>query len=97
MIPLPNETPGQWWDNTGSEQARIEAAEAAGYTADFDPAIYFLHDVPADAITVGESHVRDEADIVFGQPCDIKQWPDVPTQVVASAGTGSSRWNSNAE
>lgn len=28
MIPLPGETPGAWWDNTGSQEARVAAAEA---------------------------------------------------------------------
>ena len=27
MIPVPGETPGAWWDNTGSVQARSAAAE----------------------------------------------------------------------
>src|ERR1700743_1968869 len=26
MIPQPGETPGEWWDNVGSEQARTAAA-----------------------------------------------------------------------
>ncbi|HKS43578.1 MAG TPA: alpha/beta hydrolase family protein [Amycolatopsis sp.] len=86
MIPRPGETPGQWWGNTGSEAARIAAAQAAGYPTEFDQGTYFLHDVPADVVVAGESHDYGEADIVFGQPCDIRQWPDVPTRVVAAAG-----------
>src|SRR5260221_6542152 len=42
MIPVSGETPGQWWDNTGWEQARLAAAERGGYGT--DPAAYFLHD-----------------------------------------------------
>jgi pimeloyl-ACP methyl ester carboxylesterase len=83
MIPRPGETPGQWWGNTGSEPARRAAAEAGGYSADFDLATYFLHDVPAEVLAGGQDQNRPEADIAFGQPCDIERWPDVATRVLA--------------
>ncbi|WRZ88435.1 alpha/beta fold hydrolase [Streptomyces sp. NBC_01007] len=85
MVPLPGETPGQWWGNTGSEPARLAAAEAGGYGAEFDLDTYFLHDVPAAVAAAGADHERPEADIAFGQPCDIKRWPDVTTRVLAGA------------
>ena len=83
MIPLPGETPGDWWDHTGWEQARIAAARAGGYPVEFDLAAYFLHDVPAEVAAAGEAHAHPEADIAFGQPCAIERWPDVPTRVIA--------------
>jgi pimeloyl-ACP methyl ester carboxylesterase len=83
MIPLPGETPGDWWDQTGWEQARVAAAQAGGYPAEFDLATYFLHDVPAEVAAAGEEHQYAEADIAFGQPCAIERWPDVPTRVIA--------------
>ena len=83
MIPLPGETPGAWWDNTGWEPARIAAARVGGYPAEFDLATYFLHDVPAEVVATGEGHNFPEADIAFGQPCAIERWPDVPTRVLA--------------
>lgn len=83
MIPLPGETPGDWWANTGWEQARIAAARAGGYPAEFDLATYFLHDVPAEVTATGEGRGYDEAEIAFGQPCAIDHWPDVPTRVIA--------------
>ena len=83
MIPLPGETPGAWWDNTGWESARIAAARAGGYPAEFDLATYFLHDVPAEVVATGEGHNFPEADIAFGQPCAIERWPEVPTRVLA--------------
>lgn len=85
MIPLPGETPGQWWGNTGSEPARVAAAEAGGYTAEFDLDTYFLHDVPAEVAAAGADHQQPEADITFSQPCDIEKWPDVTTHVLAAA------------
>jgi pimeloyl-ACP methyl ester carboxylesterase len=83
MIPRPGETAGEWWNNTGWEPARIAAAQAGGYPAEFDLATYFLHDVPADVVAAGEAHQYPEADIAFGQPCAIDRWPDVPTRVLA--------------
>ena len=83
MIPVPGETPGAWWDNTGWELARVAAARRGGYPAEFDLAAYFLHDVPAEVAAAGEAHAHPEADIAFGQPCAIERWPDVPTRVIA--------------
>ena len=53
MIPRPGETAGQWWENTGSSQARIEAAGRGGYPVEFDEALYFLHDVPPEVVAAG--------------------------------------------
>jgi pimeloyl-ACP methyl ester carboxylesterase len=83
MIPLPGETAGDWWGDTGWEPARIAAARAGGYPVEFDLDAYFLHDVPADVAAAGEAHAFPEADIAFGQPCPIDRWPDVPTRVIA--------------
>lgn len=46
MIPAPGETPGQWWDNTGSGKARRAADEAVGRSGEFGVETYFLHDLP---------------------------------------------------
>ena len=83
MIPLPGETPGAWWDDTGAAEARVQAAKAGGYATEFDPETYFLHDVPAETLASGAAHVRDEAAVAFGQPCAIERWPDVLTNVLA--------------
>jgi alpha-beta hydrolase superfamily lysophospholipase len=34
MIPRPGETPGDWWENVGSEQARLAAAARDGYSTE---------------------------------------------------------------
>jgi pimeloyl-ACP methyl ester carboxylesterase len=85
MIPWPGETPGEWWDNTGSAKARTAAAEAGGYGTDFDEAVYFLHDVPPEVAASGASQQRPEADAVFGSRCDFGQWPAIPIRAVAGA------------
>ncbi len=83
MIPCPGETPGAWWGNTGSEEARVTAARDGGYPAEFDLDTYFLHDLPAEVLASGQASGAPEADIAFGQPCAIDRWPDVPTRVIA--------------
>lgn len=45
MIPRLGETPGDWWSNTGWQQARREQQERTGVAMDDDAAV-FLHDVP---------------------------------------------------
>ena len=83
MIPLPGETAGDWWDNTGSTAARTEAARQGGYSETFDLATYFLHDVPPEIIAQGEAHERSEADAVFTEPCHFDGWPEVPIHAIA--------------
>jgi pimeloyl-ACP methyl ester carboxylesterase len=86
MIPTPGETPGAWWENTGSLRARKAAAERGGYSTRFDLAVYFLHDVPPTVAAAGEAHQRPEADAAFESVCDFEAWPSVPTRVAAGAG-----------
>jgi pimeloyl-ACP methyl ester carboxylesterase len=85
MIPVPGETPGAWWGDTGWEQARTKAAERGGYGTGLDLAVYFLHDVPPEVAAAGEPYQRPEADAVFGSVCDFGSWPAVPMRVVAGA------------
>jgi pimeloyl-ACP methyl ester carboxylesterase len=85
MLPSPGETPGAWWENTGSLRAREAAAERGGYSPRFDLAVYFLHDVPPDVAAAGQAHQRPEADAAFESVCDFEAWPSVPIRVVAGA------------
>ena len=60
MIPVPGETAGDWWGNTGAARARIGAAERGGYGTEFDLQTYFLHDLPEGVLRSGPPHQRDE-------------------------------------
>ena len=53
MVPVPGESPGDWWANTGWEQARRRQAERRGRPTDgdFDPVVEFFHDVPPEVVT----------------------------------------------
>jgi pimeloyl-ACP methyl ester carboxylesterase len=83
MIPVPGETAGDWWANTGWEEARVAAANRGGYSPSFDLATYFLHDLPPEIVEQGGAHERPEADVVFGEPCRFEAWPAVPIHVIA--------------
>ena len=82
MIPIPNETAGVWFQATSATKARERAALESGYSADFDMATYFFHDVPDDVIQSDAGRDRDEAAIIFSEPCRFDHWPDVPIHVL---------------
>ena len=81
MVPLPGETPGEWWGNTGAIEARDEAAVVGGY-GPFELETYFLHDVDTTGL---RDEQYPESDRVFGTPCSFSRWPDVPIRVLAGA------------
>src|SRR3954470_9855431 len=65
MIPLPGERATDWWEATGSEQARLDPARSGGYDTALTLDTHFLHDVPADVVAAGAEHQSPEADIAF--------------------------------
>ena len=85
MVPAPGEPAGEWWANTGWEQARRDEAARSGRSTDsgVDPMVDFFHDVPgeivAEAMARGE---RAQAGRPFEQPWPLERWPDVPTRFV---------------
>jgi pimeloyl-ACP methyl ester carboxylesterase len=83
MLPVPGETAGAWWDDTDAKAARIAAAAREGYSRELDVATYFLHDVPPEVAARGENERREEAEIVFREPCRFAAWPEVETHVIA--------------
>ena len=85
MIPRPGETAAAWWGNTGAVAARVAAATAGGYSAEFDLWTYFLHDVAESVLRNGPSRQREQAESIFSEPCRFDRWPQIPTRVIASA------------
>jgi pimeloyl-ACP methyl ester carboxylesterase len=83
MVPLPNESPGEWWENTGYTDARRESDARLGLPTDgaFEPLTIFFHDVPdevtAEAVRRGE---RRQSDTPFLKPWPLAAWPDLPTE-----------------
>ncbi|MFG2041759.1 alpha/beta fold hydrolase [Dactylosporangium sp. NPDC048998] len=85
MIPVPGETGGAWWTNTGQEQARRENDRSEGRDPDagFDPLVYFFHDVPADVTAEATAAQPAQSGTPFEQPWPLERWPDVPTTVLS--------------
>jgi len=59
MIPDPGETAGEWWASVDAVAERERAADAGGYSRDFDLATYFLHDVRPEVAAEGEQPASD--------------------------------------
>ena len=60
MVPAPGESAGEWWANTGQEQAQREQAEREGRDPDDDdPVTVFLHDLPPELIADSLQGVRE--------------------------------------
>ena len=85
MIPVPGETPGEWWDATGQGDAQRVNDLRSGRDPDapFDLATYFLHDLPAGLRTEIAEHGGTDSEALFGSVCDFEAWPPVPMRVLA--------------
>jgi pimeloyl-ACP methyl ester carboxylesterase len=85
MIPVPGESPGAWWDNTGQPQARRanDIRDGRDPDAEFDLSTYFFHDVPPDLTEFGLGNGKRQADRPFGDTCSFTAWPRVPIHVIA--------------
>jgi pimeloyl-ACP methyl ester carboxylesterase len=84
MIPAPGETPGQWWANTGYQQAADEAAKLDdGKAGNDDPLVTYYNGVPRplaeEALRRGG---RGESSSVYATPWPLDAWPDVPTKFI---------------
>ena len=82
MIPIPGETAGAWWGDTGMEKARVSHARKLGYPVEFDLDTYFLHDVPPEVIATADPDAG-QSDRPLQDPCGFETWP---APVIAIAG-----------
>ncbi len=82
MVPSVGESPGDWWGNTGQQQAAAEMAEREGRPTggEFDPHVWFFHDVPSEVAQALMAHEVEQADKPFDAPWPMAAWPDVPTR-----------------
>jgi Alpha/beta hydrolase family len=79
MVPSPGEPPGDWWANTGYQQARREQDERDGGAPDDDIAL-FLHDVPPVLAAEAMRRGRDQSATPMETPWPLRAWPKVPTR-----------------
>lgn len=85
MIPKPGETPGEWWANTGHDEAIRDLIARQGPMRNWGPEGFidaFLHDVDPALAEESGRHVREQSDGPFGAPWPLDAWPDVPTRVL---------------
>jgi len=74
MIPSPGEAPGDWWTNTGYEQA---------VTVPDDEIATYYHDVPPELVQEALRRVRDHpSERSLREPWPLSAWPDVATRVL---------------
>jgi pimeloyl-ACP methyl ester carboxylesterase len=84
MIPAPGESPGEWWTNTGHQQAVEEQARLdGGKTGHDDPLICYYNGVPRplaeEALRRGG---RGESSTVWNTRWPLDGWPDVRTRFI---------------
>ena len=82
-----DEPPGQWWEATGQQAARIAYFQRIGLSRiDFDVVEDFFHDVPEPVRAEAFSQQGpQQSDTPFGQPWPMAAWPDVPTRVIVGS------------
>jgi pimeloyl-ACP methyl ester carboxylesterase len=81
MVPLPGESGGEWWENTGQPAAQREQAERDGRgTGEDDLETMFFHDVPADLRHVALQGGKEQSGAPFAARFPLAAWPDVPTR-----------------
>lgn len=84
MIPTPDESPSQWWENSGYTVASASrSAQDGGLTGNEDPLVSFYNGVPRalaeEALRRERAHPSQEA---MERPWPLREWPDVSTRVV---------------
>ncbi|KQR45250.1 alpha/beta hydrolase [Microbacterium sp. Leaf161] len=84
MIPMPGESPGEWWSNTGFAAAvKAQAARDGGVTGNDDPLVGFYHDVPRalaeEAMGRERAHPSEAS---MAAPWPLTSWPSVPTKFI---------------
>lgn len=82
MVPVPGESPDDWWANTGYGSAVAAAAEQdGGLTGNADPYVSFYHDVPREIADEAMSKEREHpSSAASSAPWPLAAWPDVPTR-----------------
>ncbi len=89
MIPSPGETAGEWWANTGHEEAIADLRERFGPMSEWDREALghvFFHDVDAETLRGSAEYEGAPGRGMFGEPWPLERWPEVPTVVLAPRG-----------
>lgn len=85
MIPLPGETGGEWWTNTGHEAAQRDFLASIGLSPEAarDEAVLYFHDVPPEVVAEGFRRGEPQQSMTpMEQAWPLRSWPEVPTRVL---------------
>ena len=74
MIPAPEESPADYWTNTGYADEERESFD--------DEIALFYHDVPSELAAEALKRGREQSEARMHDPSPLKAWPDVPTRVL---------------
>lgn len=82
MVPVPGESPDEWWANTDYSAAVARQAETdGGLTGNEDPYVGFYQDVPTDLAAEALGREREHpSPAACAAPWPLATWPDVPTR-----------------
>lgn len=81
MIPVPGESPADWWTNTGyGEAVRKQAELDGGRTGNSDPFVSYYNGVPRALAEEALRKERRESSTAYSSPWPLRAWPDVPTK-----------------
>ena len=84
MIPLPGESPDQWWGATGSGDAMRASDLAAGRDPEFDLERHFFHDLDDEGrAALFADAPREPAARAMAHLAPFAAWPDIRTHVLA--------------
>lgn len=89
MIPMPGETAGEWWENTGHPDAIADLLSRYGPMNGWELEALeevFLHDVDAEVARATAEYNGAPGPGMFSEPWPLKNWPDVRTRVLAPRG-----------
>ena len=85
MVPLPGETPSEWFADVGWSAAVAEQSrEDGGLTGSPDPLVAFYHDVPAELAGQAMARERPTGDRLGETPCPLSALPQVPASYVVT-------------
>jgi pimeloyl-ACP methyl ester carboxylesterase len=86
MIPRPQETAGEWWANTGHEEAIADVLERFGPMREWGQEAFeyvFYADVDPAVLEENEGFDGAPGEGMFTEPWPLDAWPEVPTAVLA--------------
>jgi pimeloyl-ACP methyl ester carboxylesterase len=85
MIPIPGESPGAWWGNTGWEEAVRDELERYGKPSEWGPeelSAMFMNDASSELAQEAGRHARAQSGAPFEDALPQQGWPTVPTRYV---------------